>query len=809
MGRRHRRATRAAASPTTAGRQPRSGAQGRGRGRGNTAAKAHLAARDDGPFTAYDHDFTELAGKDDTDRFETLAKLGDTTVFIPGGDYVVERPIVFDARPFLFGLTEDKPRITVRAPQGVKGATGFTFKAGARIKGIDFKGGGGIDTLVQLGTTRKKGQRRNEDDTDSSMNDCGFTDFDTAVRYNGRNCKINRSTFDSQREGSTDVHLSYENIEVDADNGRGTLPHYSHRKNSLQGNTFSSGKTRTGLRLSGEVPVRGLLVHDNTKAGGGSLVKATGKGGLRDAVVSGNRVSGIGSGGDPTLDIQGSNARGLVVHGNEFGGLPRTSELFRSSSAVLDGNARGRPGNPDAKDDVRGMTVTDNTLQYAGGNGGGSEKRRKRAEGTRVINDDIVWSGNRVVDALADRGRAPTAGNEPEADVTVGGRGKDRTQDFQDIANDRSIRVVRLAAGVHEITEPVVFSHHVTFIGPRSAGGSKSSRPKVIFDFSKLIRRGDLDARTLTGFTFESGADLKRVTFKGGWEKSDASTTVNLLQFGKAGADNQEVAANIRDCNLGQFKGKRAITHHGTSSDIAGNSFSDAPGRGTTAIELRPDQKGRRRDRHRIHQNTFHLGGSHTSVRAAGEAVTRNLDLAGNVSDIGGRLLHVAGAGLDGAEITANSVSGAQDDKAHAAILDLASGKISGVDVSGNALSSLDLDTPWATWSEHLLDNDRYAKDPYRDADRPGHIVRVGEEARLAKEGLDLWGNSLGFARHGQDAVSVAGRKNQRRIRVDANVIRNSARQKKANKTGDSGVSAGVRQAANNVGSTKKKNRTR
>ena len=79
--------------------------------------EAHLAARDDGPFTAYDHDFTELAGKDDTERFETLAKLGDTTVFI-GGDYVVERPIVFGGRPFLFGFTEDKPRITARAPRG-------------------------------------------------------------------------------------------------------------------------------------------------------------------------------------------------------------------------------------------------------------------------------------------------------------------------------------------------------------------------------------------------------------------------------------------------------------------------------------------------------------------------------------------------------------------------------------------------------------------------------------------------------------------------------------------------------------------
>lgn len=800
MGRSRRRSSRAAASQTEAAEQPRSGAQGRGNG----AAQAQLAARTDAPFTAFDHDFTELAGQDDTERFETLAALGATTVFIPGGDYVVERPIVFDARPFLFGLTEDKPRITLKAPRGVKGATGFTFKSGARISGIDFSGGRGIDTLVQLGTTRGKGQRRNEDDADSGMNDCGFTDFDTAIRYNGRNCKINGNTFDSRREGSTDVHLSYEHIEVDRDGGRGTLPHYSHRKNSLQGNTFSDGGASTGLRLSGEVPVRGLLVNDNTKAGGGSLVKATGKGGLRDGVISGNRVSGIGTGGDPTIDIQGSNAQGLVVHGNEFGGLRRTSELFRSRSAVLDGNARHRPGNPKGKGDVHGMTVTDNTLQYAAGDGEGTAKRRERAEGSRVIDDDIVWSGNRVVDTLSDREPDRAAGSEPEADVTVGGRGKDRTQDFLDIADDRSSKVVRLAAGVHVVTEPVVFPHHVTFIGPRSAGGTKSSRPKVIFDFSELIRREGLDSRTLTGFTFESGADLKRVTFKGGMEKGDGSTTVNLLQFGKAGADNRDVAANIRNCNLGEFKGKRAITHYGTSSHIERNSFSDAPGSGTTAIELRPGQEGRRRYRNTIHQNTFHVGGSHTSVRAAGEAATRNLDMAGNVSDIGGRLLHVAGAGLDGAAITANSVSGGQGAKTHSAILDFASGEISDVDVAGNTFAGLDLDTPWAKWSESRLDNDRYAKDPYEDADRPGHIVQVGEAAQLGKQGLDIWGNSLAFARHGQDAVSVAGRKNQRRTRVDANVIRNSARRKKANRTGNGGVSAGVRQTTNNVGSGKK-----
>ena len=38
---------------------------------------------------------------------------------------------------------------------------------------------------------------------------------------------------------------------------------------------------------------------------------------------------------------------------------------------------------------------------------------------------------------------------------------------------------------------------------------------------------------------------------------------------------------------------------------------------------------------------------------------------------------------------------------------------------------------------------------------------------------------------------------------------RNSKRQKKANQNGDSGVSAGVRQATNNVGSGKKKRRNR
>ncbi len=215
---------------------------------------------------AADLSFDELKGRTDTDKFETLAAKGGRTVFIPPGDDSVERPVVFAERVFLFGLEEDKPRVTLTAPDGVDGVTGFTFLAGARIVGLDLQGGSDKKTLLQIGGTSQDKATPNEDDADSSITSSDFAGFDTAIRYNGRNCKVRDSTVDSQREGSTDVHLSFTNIGVDADGGRGTLPHYSHRKNSFQGNTFTSGADNTSIQLSGEVPVRRLLVSDNDMA---------------------------------------------------------------------------------------------------------------------------------------------------------------------------------------------------------------------------------------------------------------------------------------------------------------------------------------------------------------------------------------------------------------------------------------------------------------------------------------------------------------------------------------------------------------
>ena len=78
------------------------------------------------------------------------------------------------------------------------------------------------------------------------------------------------------------------------------------------------------------------------------------------------------------------------------------------------------------------------------------------------------------------------------------------------------------------------------------------------------------------------------MTFKGGLDKGDDQTTVNLLQFGKApkkdgSVDNTGVSASVRGCNLGEFKGKTAITNYGTESLFERLSFSDSPGKGTTA----------------------------------------------------------------------------------------------------------------------------------------------------------------------------------------------------------------------------------
>lgn len=277
-------------------------------------------------------------------------------------------------------------------------------------------------------------------------------------------------------------------------------------------------------------------------------------------------------------------------------------------------------------------------------------------------------------------------------------------------------------------------------------------------------------------------------------DKGDSNTTVNLLQFGKADGDNQNVSANIRNCNLGEFKGKTAITNYGTNSHFENNSFSDSPGGDTTAIELRPTHTASKKDQNNIRNNTFHLGGKHTSLRTSGDVATENLLLQNNVSDIGGRLLDVQ-LGLKNAQIKNNTVSGDQHKNQHSAILDFQGGSLEEVDVLGNSFAGLDLDTEFANWSEDKLDTP-YSNKPYENADRPMKILSIAQQSKIRKNGLDVFGNNLSFARQGQDAISIDGRKNQNRASINSNIIHNSA----SNQNGNGGITDGVQRIGNNVG---------
>ena len=769
---------------------------------GNSASQELLKNRK--PFVAADYFFDELEGENDTEKFHKLTELEGAIVYIPPGTYEVEGPFVFESRAFLFGLENDKPKIDIKTPKGTKGVTGLTFKGGARIKNIDFKGSKGIDTLIQFGETGNDTENRNEDDVDGSISGSNFENFKTAVRYNGRNCKMNDNVFDSGRKKSTDVHLSYSNIEVDLDGGRGTLPHYSHRKNSFRGNKFSSGQKNTGIQLSGEVPIRGLVVSENKKEQGGSLLSVEGSGGVRDSIINNNNVSGIGKGGDPTIHFKDSEARGLVMHNNQFSGLKRDSELFKSSSSLIDGRGVFKTTSEKAEDDTHGMSITNGELKYQDSlTPGKSEKLQKQIGETQVLNEDIAWAENQLVDSISNK-NANSSDNifdgSKEPDYIVGKKkNKTITEQFKEIAENSNISVVHIEAGIHNVTESIVFKHKVHFIGPKSAGGTKSGRPKVFFDFSAIIEQYDWNSKNLTGFTFEAGADIENVTFKGGKDKGDQKTTVNLLQFGTKDGDNQDVSANIRNCNLGEFKGKRAITNYGTKSHIEKNSFSDAPGAGTTAIELRPTKNASKKDQNNIYNNTFHLGGSHTSLRTSGDVATENLLLKNNVSDIGGRLLDVQ-TGLKNAQINTNTVSGGHNTNQHSAILDFQRGVLKDIDVLGNSFAGLDLDTGFAAWSEDKLDNS-YSDNPYEDSDRSMNVVRVTEDSKIQKNGLNLFGNNLSFAREGNDAISIEGKKNKKNVSVKSNIIRNSDDQKE----GNDGISAGVTNIENNVGSGRKK----
>ena len=578
------------------------------------------------------------SGNDLTEQFLTLANespKGDdnsTIVYIPPGDYVVQAPIHCLNRLFIFGLEgADKPRIRFVVPDGTrkrkggKGLTGMVFTLGARINNIDFQGGPGIDTLLQFGTTQE--HQANEDDVDSSIYNSNFTDFNTGIRYNGRNCKIKDSVFNSQRNESKDVHLSYQNIAIDSDGGKGTLPHYSHRKNSFKNNQFSAGGKRTGIHLSGDTPIRGLSVTGNEKDTGGSLLKVEGDGGLRDSIISGNTISQIDASQRATIDLRAAEAQGLVLHDNQFGGLNPDSNVFRTASGTLKGDGSFKKRNQ-PEDRLHGMSVTENEFQFAETNDEASvskdtlKKNKKRIKKSRTLKKDIAWAGNTVVDSLSERDEEqsfPDIREDAKAYKTVRRKEKDTTARFEDLAADSNVQVIFLEPGMHVVTRPIVFSHKVKLVGPKSVGGAKSGRAKVRFEFNKLIAsKEEYVAEDFTGFTFEAGADIQDVTFKGGKVKGDAENTVNLLQFGKEKGDNNQVSASVVGCNLGEFKGKRAITNYGSQSHFENNSFSDSPGKGTTAIELRSNGKKKSKEQHDIFDNTLHLGEKHTSVRTSG-----------------------------------------------------------------------------------------------------------------------------------------------------------------------------------------------
>ena len=83
-------------------------------------------------------------------------------------------------------------------------------------------------------------------------------------------------------------------------------------------------------------------------------------------------------------------------------------------------------------------------------------------------------------------------------------------------------------------------------------------------------------------------------------------------------------------------------------------------------------------------------------MQVTGNKAREGLFLGENISDIGGRFLHVDDkGGLKDADIIGNTVQGEQARK-HDAILDFEQGVLDNVNVAGNAFAGLDLDTQFA-----------------------------------------------------------------------------------------------------------------
>ena len=82
----------------------------------------------------------------------------------------------------------------------------------------------------------------------------------------------------------------------------------------------------------------------------------------------------------------------------------------------------------------------------------------------------------------------------------------------------------------------------------------------------------------------------------------------------------------------------------------------------------------------------------------------------------------------------------------------------------------------------------------------PIQVFRISDNAEVQKGDVDIVGNNLSFARNEQNAIQVDGKKNQKRVSGQANIIRNGSQ----GHTGDEGVPEKIDRTAN-VGSGKKR----
>ena len=55
----------------------------------------------------------------------------------------------------------------------------------------------------------------------------------------------------------------------------------------------------------------------------------------------------------------------------------------------------------------------------------------------------------------------------------------------------------------------------------------------------------------------------------------------------------------------------------------------------------------------------------------------------------------------------------------------------------------------------------------------------MSKEVNTQQLGLDICGNSLGFARHNLETINIEGKENKKNTTIDTNIIRNNSKEKK------------------------------